>query len=219
MVEAATHFTGSYRRTHWRSVEPSLPFADVSPVSPGIEEYYMTFKEKRSIHAETQFEVEPFKTDFANIYYQIGMRDWGPFTILVDPYFPKLVWEFYASYKAWKCLQKHKVQTNTMPCLPSIWVRGQEVPITPEAINSLYWAEPIQPNSVFHRKLEKAIPSMIQQAIKKAMQPARDKLRGLCTTIEVLENDVIALRKDVATLIGPPPTSNPTPPEPAAVTP
>ncbi|MCE2055743.1 hypothetical protein HAX54_043322, partial [Datura stramonium] len=31
-------------------------------------------------------------------------------------------------------------------------VRGQEVPITPEAINSLYWDEPIQPNSAFYRK-------------------------------------------------------------------
>ncbi|MCE0480842.1 hypothetical protein HAX54_037994 [Datura stramonium] len=66
-------------------------------------------------------------------------------------------------------------------------------------------------------KLAKAIPSMIQQAIKKAMQPARDKLRGLCTIVEVLENEVITLRKDVATLTTPPPTSNPTPPEPAAI--
>ncbi|MCD9641081.1 hypothetical protein HAX54_026953 [Datura stramonium] len=33
-------------------------------------------------------------------------------------------------------------------------------------------------------KLSKAIPAMIQQSIKKAMQPARDKLRGLCATVE-----------------------------------
>ncbi|MCD9559713.1 hypothetical protein HAX54_017884 [Datura stramonium] len=33
-------------------------------------------------------------------------------------------------------------------------MRGQEVPITPEAINSLYWAEPIQPNSTFRRKVD-----------------------------------------------------------------
>ncbi|MCE3052480.1 hypothetical protein HAX54_052730 [Datura stramonium] len=39
-------------------------------------------------------------------------------------------------------------------------------------------------------KLSKAIPSMIQQAIKKAMQPTRDTLRGLCATVEVLENAV-----------------------------
>ncbi|MCD7458122.1 hypothetical protein HAX54_037369 [Datura stramonium] len=170
----------------------------------GMEEYYMSFKEKWSIHAKTQFEVESFKIDFSNIYYHIGMRDWGPFTIPADPYFPEL---------------------------------GQEVQITPEAINSLYWVEPIKPHSVFRRnvedkanqfqwvsstiniiKLAKVIPSMIQQAIKRAMQPARDKLRGLCATVEVLENDVIALRKDVAALTGPPPSSNPIPPELVAVT-
>ncbi|MCD7470419.1 hypothetical protein HAX54_010289 [Datura stramonium] len=67
-------------------------------------------------------------------------------------------------------------------------------------------------------KLAKAIPSMIHQGIKKAMQPARDKLRGLCTTVDVLENEVITLRKDVATLTRHPLASNPNPPEPAAVT-
>ncbi|MCD9638176.1 hypothetical protein HAX54_021952 [Datura stramonium] len=67
-------------------------------------------------------------------------------------------------------------------------------------------------------KLAKAISSMIQHAIKKAMKPYRDKLRGLYSTVEVLENEVIALRNDVATLTGPPPASNPTPPEPAGVT-
>ncbi|MCD9641944.1 hypothetical protein HAX54_028431, partial [Datura stramonium] len=31
-------------------------------------------------------------------------------------------------------------------------VRGQEVPITPEAINSLYWDEPIQSYSALSRR-------------------------------------------------------------------
>ncbi|MCD9637768.1 hypothetical protein HAX54_021237 [Datura stramonium] len=66
-------------------------------------------------------------------------------------------------------------------------------------------------------KLVKDIHSMIQQAIKKAMQPARDKLRDLCATVKVLESDVIDLRKDVATLMGPPSASNPNPPKTAAV--
>ncbi|MCD9641817.1 hypothetical protein HAX54_028262 [Datura stramonium] len=64
-----------------------------------MEEYYVSFKEKRSIHAETQFEVKSFRNDFPDIYYQIDMRNWGPSTIPVDPYFSELVWEFYASYK------------------------------------------------------------------------------------------------------------------------
>ncbi|MCE2055769.1 hypothetical protein HAX54_043361 [Datura stramonium] len=84
-----------------------------------LEEYYVAFKEKRSIHAEVQFEVESFKNAFPDICDQIGMRDWGPFTIPVDPYFPELVWEFYASYKARQWLLKHKDRTETLPCLPS----------------------------------------------------------------------------------------------------
>ncbi|MCD9644320.1 hypothetical protein HAX54_032505, partial [Datura stramonium] len=63
-----------------------------------IEEYYVAFKEKRPIHEEAQFEVDSFKNAFPDIYNQIGMRDWGPFTIPVDPYFPEFEWEFYASY-------------------------------------------------------------------------------------------------------------------------
>ncbi|MCD7467731.1 hypothetical protein HAX54_005343 [Datura stramonium] len=119
-----------------------------------MEEYYVSFKEKSSIYTETQFEVDSFKNDFLYIYYQIDMRDWGPFTILVDPYFPELVWEFYASYRARLSILRHKGRVDTMPYLPSMLVHGQEVDITPEAINSLYWAEPIQPNSVFRRKVE-----------------------------------------------------------------
>ncbi|MCD7460176.1 hypothetical protein HAX54_043002 [Datura stramonium] len=136
----------------------------------GMEEYYTSFKEKRSIHAETQFDVESFKIDFSNIYYHIGMQDWGPFTIHIDPYFPELV-----------CTKAQEHESQIL-------------------------------------KLAKAIPSMIQQAIKKAMQPARNKLRGLCATVEILENEVIALRKDMATLTRPPPVGDPTPPRLAAMT-
>ncbi|MCD9560543.1 hypothetical protein HAX54_019240 [Datura stramonium] len=45
-------------------------------------------------------------------------------------------------------------------------------------------------------KLAKAIPSMIQIAIKKAMQPAKDKLKSLCSTVEVLKSKVISLRQE-----------------------
>ncbi|MCD7462779.1 hypothetical protein HAX54_049344 [Datura stramonium] len=179
------------------------------------------------------------------------------------------------------------------------------VSITPEAINSLYWAEPIQPNSTFRRKVDDkenqfqwvaniiamgqpqwtiskgmihhrdlkfeayqnkrrakqqitslpypSVMSMLcvrvscpllcpldktvradgwitlasktdrdapvmNKTSRKPIQPARDKLKVLCTKIEVLENEVITLRKDVATLTRPPTASNPTPPEPTTVT-
>ncbi|MCE0482425.1 hypothetical protein HAX54_041206 [Datura stramonium] len=85
-----------------------------------MEEYYVSIKENRLIHAETQFEVESFGNDFPHIYYQIDMRDWGPLTIPVDHYFPELVWEFYAFYRDWKCILRHKGQVDTMPCLPSV---------------------------------------------------------------------------------------------------
>ncbi|MCD7465502.1 hypothetical protein HAX54_001438 [Datura stramonium] len=55
-----------------------------------MEAYYIAFKEKHVIHVEAQFHAESFKTACPDIYYQIGMCDWGSFTIPVDPYFPEL---------------------------------------------------------------------------------------------------------------------------------
>ncbi|MCD9637821.1 hypothetical protein HAX54_021325 [Datura stramonium] len=274
----------------------------------GMEEYYSVFKEKPVIHAEAQFDAESFKTAFPDIYYQIGTRDWGPFTIPVDPYFLELVWEFYASYRARQQLLKHKGRTEVFPCLTSVWVLGQEVPVTPEVMNSLYRDEiipqesggqikpipigsqldckrsttmgylqgpsfigkqydyighknrkeapsmkrekytgnktPPPPSASTHTvaaplhtdefhsstppdflniaqrdkihesqlvQLAKAIPSMIQIAIKKVLQPAKDKLTSLCSTIDVLESEVGTLRQEMAALTAPPSTSHLTP--------
>ncbi|MCE3051611.1 hypothetical protein HAX54_050331, partial [Datura stramonium] len=84
-----------------------------------MEEYYISFKEKHIIHAKAQFDVEFFKTTCPNIYHLVGTRDWCPFTIPVDPYFPELVWEFYASYRARQQLLKHRSRTEAFPCLTS----------------------------------------------------------------------------------------------------
>ncbi|MCE0481946.1 hypothetical protein HAX54_040159 [Datura stramonium] len=54
--------------------------------------------------------------------------------------------------------------------------------------------------------------------LKIAQMAQVDKLKGLCATVEVLESDVICLRKDVATLMVSPLFSNPNLPEPVAVT-
>ncbi|MCD9643504.1 hypothetical protein HAX54_031070 [Datura stramonium] len=91
-----------------------------------MEEYYVAFKEKRSIHDEAQFEVDYLKNSFQDIYDQIGMHDWGPFNIPIDPYFPELVWEFYASHRARQWLLKNKGHTETLPYLQFVWVCGQE---------------------------------------------------------------------------------------------
>ncbi|MCE2055587.1 hypothetical protein HAX54_042920 [Datura stramonium] len=203
--------------------------------------------------------------------YYIGMRDWGPFTIPVYPYFLELVWELYASYKnktevpidvaiLIACIMDHvyinvgkiitdqfkrraKQQATSLP-YPSlvsmlrvrascplfqpldktVWDEGVITLATKTNRDSpaIKQAKGIENNTQPPPSMSSSTPGgqlqAAEQAIRKAMQPARDKLRGLCTTVEVLENEVISFRKDVATLIGPPPTSNPTPPEPMAVT-
>ncbi|MCD9640660.1 hypothetical protein HAX54_026108 [Datura stramonium] len=87
----------------------------------------------------------------------------------------------------------------------------------PTPPNLLKVAQRAQIHEIQLVKLAKAIPSMIQLAIKKSMHPTRDKLKSLCSTFEVLESEVSTLRKEVAALSGPPYTSNPIPPEPTAV--
>ncbi|MCD7472800.1 hypothetical protein HAX54_014163, partial [Datura stramonium] len=52
-------------------------------------------------------------------------------------------------------------------------------------------------------RLVKAIPSMIQSAFKKALQPARHKLTHLCSKVDVLESEITMLQQEVATLIAP----------------
>ncbi|MCD7458895.1 hypothetical protein HAX54_039519 [Datura stramonium] len=156
-----------------------------------MEEYYVSFKEKRSINAGLNLRMQ-------------------------------------------QRILKHKGRVDTILCLLFVWVWGQEVNITPEVINSIDWATPIQPDETHvnvraiiaeqfkmkakqqatllpypsllkiaqmgqsHEsqivKLSKAIPSMIQQA----MQPAREKLRGLYAKVDALENEVITLRNEVA---------------------
>ncbi|MCD9640258.1 hypothetical protein HAX54_025459, partial [Datura stramonium] len=159
-----------------------------------VEDYYISFKENPFIHAEAQFDVESFKNACPDIYYQIGMCDLGLFTILVDPYLPELVWEYYASYRARQLLLNHKGCTEILPCPTSVWVCGKELV-----------------------RLAKAIPSMIQLTIKKALQPAKDKLTSLCSIVEVLESKVVTLRKEVVALSAPPSTNYPTHCEPASM--
>ncbi|MCD9643296.1 hypothetical protein HAX54_030639 [Datura stramonium] len=50
---------------------------------------------------------------------------------------------------------KLRGSTEASSCLTSVWVRGQEVPVTPEAINSIYWDKPIPSHPIFRNKVEK----------------------------------------------------------------
>ncbi|MCE3051520.1 hypothetical protein HAX54_050061 [Datura stramonium] len=54
-------------------------------------------------------------------------------------------------------------------------------------------------------------------AIKKALQPAKDKLASLCFTVDVLECKVGTLKQEVASLTAPSSTAQPNPCEPKAV--
>ncbi|MCE2055657.1 hypothetical protein HAX54_043102 [Datura stramonium] len=88
-----------------------------------METYYISFREKWSIKVEARFEINSFKVDFPDIYDQFQIRDWEPFTMPLDPYFSKLVWEFYASCKARQDLLKHSGRVNMMLCF--VLVRGE----------------------------------------------------------------------------------------------
>ncbi|MCD9560075.1 hypothetical protein HAX54_018515 [Datura stramonium] len=46
-------------------------------------------------------------------------------------------------YQAKPNLMKHSGRVDKFPCFPYIMVRDKEIAITPDAINSIYWAEPI----------------------------------------------------------------------------
>ncbi|MCE3052209.1 hypothetical protein HAX54_051869 [Datura stramonium] len=74
---------------------------------------------EKCIHAKAQFDAESFKTACPDIYHQIETRDCRPFMILVDPYLPELVQEFYTSYRARKQLMKNRGCTKAFPCLTS----------------------------------------------------------------------------------------------------
>ncbi|MCD7449061.1 hypothetical protein HAX54_048959, partial [Datura stramonium] len=110
-------------------------------------------------------------------------------------------------------------RTPPPPSMPSNTPAGQfQAAVAPTTTpDFLKLAQMVQVHESQLMNLAKPIPSMIQQAIKKAMQPSREKTKGLCTTVEVLQNEVVTLRKEVATLTGPPYASNPTPLEPTAM--
>ncbi|MCD9559876.1 hypothetical protein HAX54_018203, partial [Datura stramonium] len=212
-----------------------------------MEEYYVAFKEKRSIYAEAQFEVDFFKNAFPDMYDQIGMRDWGPFTILVKAIASQaqgphryitmptigLGTGTRGTYNSrevpievvilFACIMDHvhinveeliedkfkrRAKQHATSChFPASTIRADSV-ITlvtktnkdaptmkrakctsrktppPPSVSSTTSTAQFYPAT-----LAKAIPYMIQTAIKKVVQPAKDKLKSLCSTVEVLESE------------------------------
>ncbi|MCE3215243.1 hypothetical protein HAX54_001435 [Datura stramonium] len=66
-------------------------------------------------------------------------------------------------------------------------------------------------------RLAKDLPSMIHGGIKKALQPAKDKLASLCSTVDVLECKVGTLKQEVVALTSLSSIAEPTPCEPEVV--
>ncbi|MCD7470972.1 hypothetical protein HAX54_011227, partial [Datura stramonium] len=52
-------------------------------------------------------EIDSFKVDIPDIYDQFQIRDLEPLTMPLEPYFPELVQEFYASYGEQKDMLNH----------------------------------------------------------------------------------------------------------------
>ncbi|MCE3215349.1 hypothetical protein HAX54_002039 [Datura stramonium] len=119
---------------------------------------------------------------------------------------------FYISFKDRRDLLKQEGPMESMPCLPSMFVRGRKVRITPEKINAFYWENQaclstedglLKVSQMDHahkgklEKLAKAITSLIQQTLKKAMKLEFNKMGRLCAQVDVLENEVVALKEEV----------------------
>ncbi|MCD9638710.1 hypothetical protein HAX54_022847 [Datura stramonium] len=158
---------------------------------------------------EWEIEEEVVGELIADVFLKGEELEEGPFTLPVDPYPPELVWEFYASYLARQQLLKRRGHTEAFPCLTSVWVQGQEVPAACPLFRPL--DKTVQVNSVItlETKIDKEALVMkwamytgnitppshgyrptpySQSAIKKALQPAKDKLASLCSTVDVLES-------------------------------
>ncbi|MCD9646540.1 hypothetical protein HAX54_036459 [Datura stramonium] len=206
-----------------------------------MEEYCISFKEKRVIHAEAQIDAESFKTACPDIYYQIGMRDWVPFTIPVYPYFPELAaCPFFQPLdntvqvdsvitlatktdKDASVMKKAKYTWNKTPPPPLASTHTSVASLhtnefhSPTPTNLLNVAQRAKMHESHLVQLAMAIPSMIQRAIKKTLQPTNYKLTSLCSTVDVLESKVGTLRQEMAAPNAPLSTGHPIPCEPEAM--
>ncbi|MCD7461797.1 hypothetical protein HAX54_047131 [Datura stramonium] len=72
-------------------------------------------------------------------------------------------------------LMKKRGRTKAFSCLTSVWVRGKEVPVTPEEINSIYWNEPIPCHPIFRNKVESQFQWVVNLIAKGLPQWATSK--------------------------------------------
>ncbi|MCD9645805.1 hypothetical protein HAX54_035061 [Datura stramonium] len=89
------------------------------------------------------------------------------------------------------CIMKH-VHINVGEIIADQFRRKAKQQAT--TFHFLPWAKMHENQLV---RLAKAIPSMIQNALKKALQPAKDRLTHLCLKVDVLESEVMTLQREV----------------------
>ncbi|MCD7464411.1 hypothetical protein HAX54_052696 [Datura stramonium] len=169
-----------------------------------MEEYHISLKEKHAIHGEAQFDAESFKTACPDM------------TVQAD----SMITLATKTDKDAPVRKLEKYTRNKTPPPPSASTHTLAAPLhkdefhspTPPDFLNIKQREKMHESQLV--RLAKAIPSMIPLSIKKALHPAKDKLTCLCSTVDVLEREVVTLRQEVATLSAAPPTCHPTPREP-----
>ncbi|MCD7469941.1 hypothetical protein HAX54_009361, partial [Datura stramonium] len=217
-----------------------------------MEEYYVSFKEKRSIHAEAQFEVDSFKMPS-----QISMTRLNTTDVLIEvaillacfmghvhinvreliaDQFKRRAMQYAttlpfpspvsmlcvnAAYLLFQQLDRN-VQAKSLiilatktnkdaPTMKRAMCTMRKTPPLPSASSTMSIAQ-FHPAPVPTPKPSNFLK--IEQRAHKAMQLAKDKLKSICSTIEVVEREVISFRNEVVSLSEPPSTSNSNPPQP-----
>ncbi|MCD7462688.1 hypothetical protein HAX54_049103 [Datura stramonium] len=171
-----------------------------------MEEFYIAFKEKHVIHAEAQFDAESFKMPL-----DMTVQAYSVITLATktNKEAPAMKREKYSRNMT---LPSSSASTHTATA-PLHTVEPQGSP-PPDLLN-IALRDKMHKNQLV--RLAKDLPAMIQGAIKKALQPPKDKLARLCSTVDVLECKVGTLKQEVAALIAPSPIGQPKPCEPEAI--
>lgn len=81
---------------------------------------------------EAVLDVESFKEDFPNISFQKEEREWHHILTPQINISQKMVWEFYASYRAQMDHQIKRENTEESPSIATLLVRGNKCWLPPQ---------------------------------------------------------------------------------------
>lgn len=106
-----------------------------------------TFTPKKFLSFDSQEEVVP------NMEKPLTDHMWLKLIKVPSDYYPEVVLEFYTANQATQDALGYKGNVDSFTCLSSVMVRGVEVDITSEAINYLYWTEPVGATEVYAQNI------------------------------------------------------------------